>query len=174
MSPGRRELLLLGGAGAAAAVAGAVAGAFFLQSHTGAAEALASTFHDLHGQPRRLSEWQGRPLLVNFWATWCAPCREELPLLDTARLQNAAKRLEVVGIAVDNADNVRDYLKATRVGYPILIANAHAIELMRRLGNRSGALPFSVTLDAAGRLRHRKLGPYSAAELDAEIAALLR
>jgi thiol-disulfide isomerase/thioredoxin len=174
MSPGRRELLVLGGAGALAAVVGAVAGAFLLQSRTGAAEALASRFPDLSGRSRRLAEWRGRPLLVNFWATWCAPCREELPLLDAVRRQYAANGIEVVGIAVDNAANVREYLQSTKVDYPVQIADSAAVDLMRGLGNRSGGLPFTVAFDAAGRIRERKLGPYSAAELQAQVAALLR
>jgi thiol-disulfide isomerase/thioredoxin len=174
MSPGRRELLVLGGAGALAAVAGAVAGAFFLQSQTGAADILAASFPDQNGVPRPLAEWRGRPILVNFWATWCAPCREELPLLDAARREHGAKSFEVVGIAVDNAANVRDFLQATKVSYPILVADAAAIDLMRRLGNRSAGLPYSVALDASGRVRQRKLGAYSAAELRSEVASLLR
>ena len=170
----RREFLILGAVAGGAALAGGVAGALALQSRSGAAELLSARFHDLSDQPRRLSEWQGRSLLCNFWATWCGPCREELPLLDAAQQQHARDGLQVVGIAVDNAANIREYVKLVKVGFPLLVGDARAIALMRRLGNRSGGLPFTAVLDRAGRLRHRKLGAYSAAELDTEVAALLR
>lgn len=174
MTPGRRELLILGTVAATAAVAGSIVGAVALQSQTGAADLLSSSFPDLSGRPRRLSEWQGRPLLCNFWATWCSPCREELPLLDAAQQQHAASRVQIVGIAIDSAPNVREYLKVVKIGYPVLVGEASAIGLMRSLGNKTGGLPFTIVLDTAGRVRHRKLGAYSAAELSAEIAALLR
>jgi thiol-disulfide isomerase/thioredoxin len=174
MIPARREWLILSAVAAGAALAGGVAGALALQSRSGAAELLSSSFHDLSAQPRRLSEWQGRSLLCNFWATWCGPCREELPLLDAAQQQHAHNGLQVVGIGIDNAANIREYVKVVKVGFPLLVGELQAIALMRRLGNRSGGLPFTAVLDRAGRLRHRKLGAYSAAELATEIAALLR
>jgi thiol-disulfide isomerase/thioredoxin len=174
MTPGRRNLLVLGGVAAVAAVAGGVAGALALQSRSGAAELLSASFPDLSGRPLRLSEWRGRALVCNFWASWCEPCREELPLLDAAHRQHAAIGLQVVGIAVDNATNIREYLKTVKIGYPILIGGVAAVDLMSRLGNRAGGLPFTVAVDAAGRVRQRKLGAYSAAELENGLARLLR
>ena len=174
MIPARRDFLILGAVAAGAALAGGVVGALALQSRTGAAELLSSSFHDLSAQPRRLSEWQGRSLLCNFWATWCGPCREELPLLDAAQQQHAGNGLQVVGIGIDNATNIREYAKIVKVGFPLLVGEFQAIDVMRRLGNRSGGLPFTAVLDRAGRLRNRKLGAYSPAELNSEIAALLR
>ena len=174
MTPGRRNLLSLGAVALAATAAGGVTGALVLQSRSGAADLLSARFPDVAGRPRSLSEWKGRPLLCNFWATWCAPCREELPLLDAIQQKHAANGLEVVGIAVDRAANVSNYLKSVKVGFTVLIAEAEALELMHRLGNRSGALPFSVAVDRAGRIRQRKLGAYSAGELDSEVLGLLR
>ena len=95
-------------------------------------------------------------------------------MLDAASHENAAIGLQVVGIAVDNAANVSKYLKSVQIGYTVLIAEGSAIGLMRALGNPTGILPFSVTLDRAGRLRQRKLGAYSAQELRSDLAALLR
>jgi len=94
--------------------------------------------------------------------------------LEVAQRQYASIGLQIVGIAVDNASNVREFLKTVKISYPVLIANIGAIDLMRRLGNRSGVLPFTVAVDSAGRLRQRKLGAYSAAGLQKELAALLR
>jgi thiol-disulfide isomerase/thioredoxin len=174
MSPGRRDLLILGAVAAAAAVAGGVTAALSLQSRSGAADLLSSGYPDVSGTARRLTEWRGRPLVCNFWATWCEPCREEIPLLQAAHREYAAKFLQVVGIAIDNVDNVRKYLQAVQVGYPILVADASAVDLMRRVGNPAGGLPFTVMLDSSGRLRERRLGAYTAAQLNRELAGLLR
>lgn len=174
MRPGRREALILGGVAVGAAAIGGLVGALVLQSGSGAADLLASRFADLSGQPRRLVDWRGKALLVNFWATWCAPCREEIPLLDAAQQQFAARGFQVVGIAIDNAANVRQYATSVKMDYPILLADAAAVGLMRSLGNASGGLPFTVLLDRSGRLADRRLGPYSAAELQAAVAVLLQ
>src|SRR5262245_17101224 len=173
MAPGRRNLIL-GAVALVAATAGGMAAFYKLRQQPGGKELLSASFPDLSGRRRRLSEWAGRPLLCNFWASWCAPCREELPLLDAAARENASIGLQVVGIAIDNAANVTKYLKSVQIGYPILVAEGSTISLMRGLGNPNGVLPFSVTMDGAGRLRQRKLGAYSAQELHSDLAALLR
>ena len=173
MAPGRRNLLL-GAVALVAAAAGGVVATSRLRQDSGGKELLSSSFPDLSGRRRRLSEWGGRPILCNFWASWCAPCREELPLLEAASRENASIGLQIVGIAIDNAANVTKYLKEVQVGYPVLIAEGSAINLMRVLGNPSGVLPFSVAVDGAGRLRQRKVGAYSAQELRSDLAALLR
>jgi thiol-disulfide isomerase/thioredoxin len=174
MTPGRRDALILGGVAAAAAVIGGVTGALVLQSRSGAAELLGASFPDLGGQTRRLAEWRGKALLVNFWATWCAPCREEIPLLNAAQQQNASSGLQVLGIGIDSAVNIRDFIRKVPIAYPVLVADAGGIELMRELGNRQGGLPFNVLLDRHGRFAGRKLGAYSSAELQSALAALLR
>jgi thiol-disulfide isomerase/thioredoxin len=174
MNPARRDVLILGAVAAGAALTGGVVAALLLQSRSGAADLLSSRYPDLTGRVRTLAEWQGRPLVCNFWATWCAPCREELPILDAAYREYASNGLQIAGIAVDNAANVHEFLKTVKVSFPVLVAGASAIDLMRSLGNGSGGLPFTVSLDAAGRLRNRHLGAYTAAQLKAEIDGLLR
>lgn len=176
MSPARRELFTLGAVAAGAALVGGVVGALALQSATGAAELLVARFPDLSGRTHQLSEWggDGRGLVCNFWAPWCEPCREELPLLDATWREYAPRRLRIVGIAIDTAPNVREYLKVVNVGYPVLVGEAGALALMRSLGNRAGALPFTVLLDAAGRVRQTKLGAFTRQELHSGITALLR
>jgi thiol-disulfide isomerase/thioredoxin len=170
----RRDWLILGGVAAGAAIAGGVTGALVLQAQSGAAALLSTTFLDLSDRPRRVADWPARAVLCNFWATWCAPCREELPLLESAHRDHAAIGLQLVGIAIDTAANIREYLKVVKVSFPILVGEATAIGLMRSLGNSSGALPFTAALDRSGQVRGRKLGAYTAAELHREIAGLLR
>ena len=176
MAPGRRELLILGGAGLAAAVAGFLAGPALLTLGGGAGEegeALrAASFADLEGRPRRLAEWNGKVLVCNFWATWCAPCREEIPLLMAARQKYGPSGVEFVGIAVDNALKVREFAASFRISYPVLLAEAEGLDLMRRIGNTSGGLPYTVIADRQGSLVHRKLGALKQTELEGYLAPL--
>jgi thiol-disulfide isomerase/thioredoxin len=167
----RREALLLGAVGAAALVAGALAGAFGVQSSSGAARLLSASFPDLSGRLRRLSEWQGRVTLFNFWATWCAPCREEMPLLGAS-----AQKLgfSAVGIGIDSADKIREFAANYEVRYELLVAGPDAIPLMKALGNSGGGLPFSVFMDSRGGLAQRKLGPLAGPELEGIVRPLLR
>lgn len=162
----RRELLVLGGTGLAAAAAGALVGVLALQSRSGAAELLAARFEDLEGRERRLIDWQGRALLCNFWATWCAPCREEVPLLIAAKRQQTENGTEIVGIGIDNVDKIREYAANLKINYPLLVADATALSLLRQLGNSAGALPFTVLIDRSGALAYRHLGLLSKQDLD--------
>ena len=173
MAIGRREALILGGVGLAAAVAGGLAGVLALQSRSGAADLLASRFQDLEGRPRRLLEWQGRALLCNFWATWCAPCREEVPLLVAAKQQLPASGPEIVGISIDSVDKVREFAANYKINYQLLMADATAVRLLRRLGNSSGGLPYTVTLDRNGALVRRHLGALKEADLRQALESLL-
>jgi len=166
--PGRREVLILGAAGLAATAAGFLAGPALLQlggdREEGALKQAA--FNDLDGKPRRLTEWRGRVVVYNFWATWCAPCREEIPLLVAARQKYGPSGVEIVGIAIDNAAKVREYSSSFKISYPVLLAEADGLDLMRRLGNSGGGLPYTVIVDREGALVHRKLGALKQAELD--------
>ncbi|HKX37136.1 MAG TPA: TlpA disulfide reductase family protein [Burkholderiales bacterium] len=173
MAIGRRETLILGGVGLAAAAAGGLAGVLALQSRSGAADLLAAHFQDLEGRPRRLLEWQGRALLCNFWATWCAPCREEVPLLVAAKQQLPANGPKIVGISIDSVDKVREFAVKYKINYQLLMADATAIGLLRRLGNSSGGLPYTVTLDRSGVLVRRHLGALKEADLRQVLEGLL-
>ena len=172
MTISRRDALLIGAAGAVAAAAGAVAGALALQSRSGAAELLAARYPDMDGRVRRLLDWRGSVLLCNFWATWCAPCREEVPILVAARQQWASRGFEVVGIGIDSADKIREFSKTYRVNYPVLVADGSALELLRKLGNQAGGLPYSVILDRTGSITQRHLGPLKAADLSRVLESL--
>jgi thiol-disulfide isomerase/thioredoxin len=174
MAPGRREVLILGAIGAGAAVAGGLVGALALQAQSGAADLLAASFLDLSGAKRTLREWQGRVVVCNFWATWCAPCREEIPMLVAVREVFAAKGVEIVGIGIDHAAKIAEFAKTYGITYPLFIAEARAVELMRRLGNGLGGLPYTVVLDRLGAVAHRRLGALTRAELEGVIRGLLR
>ncbi len=172
--PDRREILALGGVGLAAAVAGAVLGPIALQSGSGASAILSTVFPDLAGQPRRLRDWRGKVAVCNFWATWCQPCREEIPLLITLYDKYRDQGLDVVGIGVDKLPNIREFADNLKVTYTLLVGDMRALDLMRSLGNQAGALPFTAVLDRQGVVAYRKLGAFGPGELDPIIAPLLR
>jgi len=112
-------------------------------------------------------------ILVNFWATWCAPCREEMPLLSEVRDRYASSGLEVVGIAIDTASKVREFLRSTPVSYPVLLADADGLDLMRALGNTAGGLPFTLLIDRKGEVTWYKLGLLKKEELEAKVRGAL-
>lgn len=125
------------------------------------------SFETPHGQSLSMAQFLGKPLLINFWATWCPPCVEELPLLNDFYLKNKARGWEVVGLAVDQASAVQRYLRQVPLNFPVAVVGAGGIELTRSWGNLSGALPFSLVFGADGTLLHRHLGRVSAADLSA-------
>lgn len=165
-------------AGAAAAAAGFAIGPFFL-GRGGAVPAAgsdalwAANFPDLAGNERRLSEWRGKVVVCNFWATWCPPCVEEIPMLREMRDSRWKKGLEIVGIAIDSADKVRDFASKLKISYPVLLADARGLSLMRDAGNSAGALPYTVIADRSGRWVHQKLGALHQRELEAILDPLL-
>ena len=110
------------------------------------------------GKPAQFARLQGKLTVVNFWATWCAPCRIEMPLLSAEAKRLAARGVRFVGIALDQPEQVQGYLKQTPVSYPILLADGDGIELMRTLGNKAGGLPFTVILNEQGQPVKRILG----------------
>jgi thiol-disulfide isomerase/thioredoxin len=117
----------------------------------------AVTMPDREGVSRQLSEWKGRPLIVNFWATWCGPCREEIPLLKELRNQRARDRLEIVGIAIDRREDVLKYAHAMGIDYPVLIGEKEGYAAAESFGV-SLVLPFSVFADSRGRIVTLKIG----------------
>jgi thiol-disulfide isomerase/thioredoxin len=174
MPPDRREILALAGVGLAAAVAGAVLGPFALQSRSGASALLSTIFPDISGRPRRLRDWSGKVAACNFWATWCVPCREEIPLLIALYGKYRDQGLDVVGIGVDKLPNIVEFAANLKITYPLLVGDARALDLMHALGNEAGALPYTVILDRQGTVAYRKLGAFRQGELDAILAPLLR
>jgi thiol-disulfide isomerase/thioredoxin len=126
--------------------------------------------NDLAGTPRSLHEWRGRTLLINFWATWCAPCRREMPLLQALQDGRSPERLQVIGIAIDRQDPVERFITETGVSYPILIGQQDAMAAAELFGSAFGALPFSVLVTPAGAILALHTGELKLAELEAMIA----
>jgi thiol-disulfide isomerase/thioredoxin len=114
-------------------------------------------FEDEAGVRRRLSDWRGQPLLVNFWASWCVPCREEVPLLERLSRKGAPGGVQVIGVAVDSRPAVLDYAREEAIRYPLLIGEQPGLELIRALGMQP-VFPFSVFIDASGRIVTVKIG----------------
>ncbi|MBL8485072.1 MAG: TlpA family protein disulfide reductase [Rhodocyclaceae bacterium] len=121
---------------------------------------------DAAGAQRSLSEWRGRPLVVNFWATWCPPCREEMPAFSRLQDKFGQHRVQFVGIALDEPDRVRDFAAAHPVSYPLLVSGFGLTKLMADLGNQKQALPFTLVLDASGGLATSRLGVFPETELE--------
>ncbi|MFT4242156.1 MAG: TlpA disulfide reductase family protein [Acidovorax sp.] len=167
-SPGRRRLLYAGVAGAAA-LGGAGLAWWKLQPHALAPDAEQALwgleFEQPQGGTLALKVLAGRPLLLNFWATWCPPCVEELPMLNTFHRQHAAHGWQVLGLAVDRPDAVRKFLQRIPLDFPVGLAGMGGTQLARSLGNLTGGLPFTVVLGADGRIVQRKMGQVTPQDL---------
>ena len=125
----------------------------------GAAQAFwASTLDAPDGRPVALAGFRGKPLLVNFWATWCPPCVEELPLLERFHAQQRGRGWEILGIAVDQPSAVRQWLQRQPLSFPVVLAGLQGTEMSKSLGNQAGGLPFSVLFGGQGQVLERKLG----------------
>lgn len=129
---------------------------------------------DPQGNTQALSQWRGKILVINFWATWCEPCREEIPGLQRLREKYVGKNVEVVGIAVDSVVKVRDFAKQFKITYPLVVGGMETIELARSFGNKAGGLPFTIVLDARSAIVLSHLGLIKEQELDQKLADLVR
>jgi thiol-disulfide isomerase/thioredoxin len=162
----RRTALLAGGVGLAGAAGAAW---WWRQRQDPADQALAELLHSSwprpDGQALALSGFLGRPLLVNFWATWCPPCVRELPELDQFAREWSNAGGQVLGIAVDRDAAVREFLLRTPVAFPVVVPGFAAMPWLSRLGNGAGALPYTLLAGADGRIRQRRLGATSLDEL---------
>ncbi len=170
-TPASRRRFLYAGTAVAAAAAGAGLAWWRYTPDQASSDALvtlwASSFETPQGAPLAMDSFRGKPLLVNFWATWCPPCVEELPMIDSFYRQHAAKSWQVLGLAIDQPSAVRTFLARTPVTFPVGMAGLGGTELGKALGNGSGGLPFTVVVSAGGELLHRKMGRLTPADLAA-------
>jgi len=124
------------------------------------------------GKPQSLAAYKGRPVVVNFWASWCGPCVAEMPELSAISREYAKKGIQFVGVGVDSASNVKTFLQKVKVEYPVYIAGFGGADLARAFGDQAGGLPFTVVIDANGTVRSTKLGQVKPEELRRTLDAL--
>lgn len=169
---------------AAVAVVFAAAGLLFYQwQHGGFATGpdpvasgqrlLSARLNGLDGNPQSIEQWRGKVLIVNFWATWCAPCREEIPEFVKTQAKFSANGVQFVGIAVDTAERVAIYSKEMGINYPLLVGGIETMDLARDVGDRAGVLPFSLIIDRTGRVVTTVIGVLKPEKLEKELQPLI-
>lgn len=162
----KRRSWLIGGAGAAAAVAGlGWRGCSEARREAATGGLWRMSFERPDGSPMAMAPLLGRPLVLNFWATWCPPCVREMPALDRFQREFASRGWQVLGLAVDRPGPVREFLARSPVSYAIAMAGLAGTDLSRTLGNASGGLPFTAIFDRGGLVAYRKLGETSFEDL---------
>jgi peroxiredoxin len=172
---GRRNLVLLA-AGLCAAGLGLAVNRWRTEPRAagaGAVEAFfAASFADPDGRTQPLAQWRGQPLVVNFWATWCPPCVEEMPDLQRARDAYRERGVEIIGIGIDNAAKIAEFRDRHALTLPLLVAGSGGSDLNRALGNSGGALPYTVLIGADGQISQRHLGQIRTEQLRRWLDAL--
>lgn len=128
-----------------------------------------SALKDFEGRPRTLADYRGKILVINYWATWCAPCREEIPLFVRLQRDYAAKNVQFIGIAIDQVDKVRVFAEEYRINYPLLIGGLDAVELSRKTGNTAGVLPYTLLVGSDGRSAVSLVGSLSEARMRGQL-----
>ena len=168
-NPSARRRALVG-AGFAAAAAGAGVAWWRLRPHESPPEAQNSfwqqTFEQPQGGALSLASLRGRPLLVNFWATWCPPCIEELPMIEAFWREHASKGIQVLALAIDQPSSVRRFLERQALSFPVGLAGFQGTELAKSLGNAQGGLPYSVFFRKDASIYRQKLGQLTQKDLD--------
>jgi thiol-disulfide isomerase/thioredoxin len=135
-------------------------------------ERMAFTLPDLEGTPRDFAEWDGKARIVNFWATWCAPCRREIPLLKATQDKHAADDLQIIGIAVDFTEDVIAYAAEAKFNYPILVGQEDAMAIAESSGVPFIGLPFTLVVTPDGQLLAAHMGEIHAPQIDTIVAEL--
>lgn len=128
---------------------------------------------DLDGTPRNVNQWSGKVLLVNFWATWCPPCRKEMPGFVDLKEQYGEEGFEILGVAIDDTQEVRDFTDTLGVNYPIVVGGLDASEIARQYGNNLSVLPYSVLIGRDNRIRFIQQGELTHEMLEQELKRLL-
>jgi thiol-disulfide isomerase/thioredoxin len=133
---------------------------------------LAQSYPLANGQPLALEQFRSKPLVLNFWATWCAPCVEEMPELSAIATAVAAKGVNVLGIGVDSASNIAQFSQKLPVSYPLIVVGGAGLELVKQFGNLAGGLPFTALINSQGQIQSRILGRFNRQALESAAFAL--
>lgn len=134
----------------------------------------AANFTDASGKSQALKQWQGKIIVVNFWATWCPPCREEMPALSRLQDQYRSRGVVVLGIATDDVDKIREFSKETQVSYPLLAGDMEGMNLATGLGNDKGVLPYTVLIKADGTVAETYFGRVDQPLLEQTLLPLIK
>jgi len=130
------------------------------------------TLPDAKGVATSLAQYKGKAMLVNFWATWCAPCVQEMPELSALSAGEEGKKLQVIGIGIDSPSNITEFSDKYKITYPVLVAGMSGTDLSRQFGNTQGGLPFTVLIGADGQVKKTYLGKLKFDELRKDLATL--
>ena len=165
----RRQLLIICGISLAALLGGIFTSQWISQTGLASEPSVkaffANSWQNPDGKSVDAQQWQGKVLVVNFWASWCPPCVEEMPTLDLLQKDFMQQNVLFVGIGIDSPPNIREFLKKTPVSYPIVIGGLEGSNLSKQLGNTQGALPFTIIINSKGKAVFSKLGKISEDEL---------
>jgi thiol-disulfide isomerase/thioredoxin len=137
-----------------------------------AASFFSQTMPDAQGTAHPVSQWKGKALIVNFWATWCAPCVDEMPELSALQAELGSKNTQIIGIGIDSAANIREFGAKYKIAYPLYVAGMNGTDLSRQFGNQAGGLPFTVLIGTDGKVKKTYLGRLKMKELRSDLSAL--
>ena len=140
--------------------------------HAAVADLYGQALNDLAGKPQPLAQWKGKPLLVNFWASWCAPCVQEMPELSELAAKDGGKHFNVIGIGIDSPSNLVEFTKKVKISYPLYVGGMGGTDMARALGNANGGLPNTVLNGADGQDVKSYLGRLKFDQLAADLAKL--
>ncbi|MFM9912676.1 MAG: TlpA family protein disulfide reductase [Methylophilaceae bacterium] len=147
---------------------------FFSPGTVSSTQALfAASFPDETGKLQSMAQWRGKVLVVNFWASWCGPCREEMPMLDEFQADYGAKEVRIVGISAEDVDHLKAFSEELKVGYQLLAGDFEALALAQALGNDKSILPFTVVIDKSGKIAQIMFGKVDKSMLEKALAPLL-
>ena len=173
----RRQWISIAGIGLVALLAGALTSQWIYRTSPASDPAIeaffANSWKTPDGKPVNTDQWRGKVLVVNFWASWCPPCVEEMPALDKLQQEFLSQNVLIVGIGIDSPSNIREFLEMTPISYPIVIGGVEGSSLSKQMGNAQGALPYTVIIKANGQSSNSKLGKMSEEELRKAIKSAL-
>ncbi len=169
-----KKYLLFAALALLAGVAGYWMGSDLHHGEPNSAQVVSFSLPDIHGKNRSIGDWQGKLRIVNFWATWCPPCREEIPVFIKAQQQFGRRGLQIIGVAVDKPADVMRFYAAEGMNYPVLLGEQDGLALMSRYGDPDGSLPYSIIIDGQGHVVGSQLGAFTQSELDRKIQPYLK